>query len=141
MRYIEPPNQILRYALIQGLKIDSFAQHVGSFIAVSLFHTSALALDGGTKRQSLFYIILIFNYYSCLYYFPSHLYRFFSHIIGLISTTFILLSSHSSFNYISILFFTFRNFNLYTLPRLIFSIYCLFILPPHIYIFFHASVS
>ena len=52
MRYIEPPNQILRYALIQGLKIDSFAQHVGSFIAVSLFHTSALALDGGTKRQS-----------------------------------------------------------------------------------------
>ena len=57
MRYIEPPNQILRYALIQGLKIDSFAEHVGSFIAVSLFHTSALALDGGTKRQSWFNIV------------------------------------------------------------------------------------
>ena len=51
MRYIEPPNQILRYALIQGLKIESFAPHVGSFIAVSLFHTSALALDGGITRE------------------------------------------------------------------------------------------
>ena len=84
----------------------------------------------------MIYIILTFlYYYSCLYYFPSHLHRFFSHIKGLISTTFILLSSHSNFNYISILFFTFRNFNLYTLPRLIFSIYCLFILPPYICIF------
>ena len=85
----------------------------------------------------MIYIILTFlYYYSCLYYFPSQLYRFLPHIKGFISETFTLLSSHSSFNYISILFFTFRNFNLYALPRLIFSIYCLFILPPYIYIFF-----
>ena len=53
MQYVEPPNQILRYALIQGLRISSFAQHVGSFIAVSLFKTSALALDGGADTWSI----------------------------------------------------------------------------------------
>ena len=51
MQFVPPPNQILRYALIQGLRISSFATHVGSFIATTLFESSALALDGGTYVQ------------------------------------------------------------------------------------------
>lgn len=47
MQYIEPPNQILRYALMKGLRISTFAEHTGSFIAITLYSTSALALDGG----------------------------------------------------------------------------------------------
>lgn len=47
MRFIEEPNQILRYALMKGLKFSTFAPHTGSYMAQTLFHSSALALDGG----------------------------------------------------------------------------------------------
>lgn len=47
MRFIEEPNQILRYALMKGLQFTTFAAHTGSYMATTLFHSSALALDGG----------------------------------------------------------------------------------------------
>ena len=47
MRFIEEPNQILRYALMKGLQFSTFASHTGTYMAVTLFHSSALALDGG----------------------------------------------------------------------------------------------
>lgn len=50
MRFIEAPHIILRKALIQGARITSFASHIATFLAKTLFHTSALALDGGTFR-------------------------------------------------------------------------------------------
>jgi 5-methylthioribose kinase len=53
MEYIAPPNMILRKAFIQGLKFSSFAQHLGSFLAKTLYGTSALALEGGQLRQRI----------------------------------------------------------------------------------------
>jgi len=50
MRFVEAPNQILRKALIQGLKVTTFAPHLGNFIALTLYGSSALRLDGGTLR-------------------------------------------------------------------------------------------
>ena len=62
MRYIAPPNLILRKHLIAGGEstttmtmttttastkiLSTFAVHMGSFMARSLFGTSALAMDG-----------------------------------------------------------------------------------------------
>ena len=65
MRYIAPPNLILRKHLIAGSEstttmttttastkiLSTFAVHMGSFMARSLFGTSALAMDGMIRYQ------------------------------------------------------------------------------------------
>ena len=48
MRFVEPPHLILRKALIAGQRIYSFAEHTATFLANTLFASSALNLDGGT---------------------------------------------------------------------------------------------
>ena len=53
MRYVEPPNAILRKHLVEGNRLPHVAAHVGSFMARTLFGTSALALDGGSFRSKV----------------------------------------------------------------------------------------
>lgn len=53
MRFVEPPHIILRKALIAGSRLSSFAGHLASFLARSLFGSSALALDGGSFRSKV----------------------------------------------------------------------------------------
>ena len=53
MQYIEPPNIILRRALIAGHKYQLFAGHLGEFLAKTLFGTSLLALEGGALRAKV----------------------------------------------------------------------------------------
>ena len=53
MRYVEPPNLILRKHMIEGTKLPHVAAHVGSFMARTLFGTSLLALDGGSFRSKV----------------------------------------------------------------------------------------
>ena len=65
MRYIEPPTQILRYALMKGLRYPLFAQHIGAFIATTLYKSSALALDGGEGRQDVFMYLCVLIYLIC----------------------------------------------------------------------------
>ena len=45
MQYLEPPHQILRKALVEGAIFPQLADHVGTFLANTLFKTSLLALD------------------------------------------------------------------------------------------------
>lgn len=53
MRFIEPPHIILRKSLIQNQRVTSFAADIGTFMAQTLFGTSALALDGGAFREKV----------------------------------------------------------------------------------------
>lgn len=53
MKYIEPPHLILRKTLIKNLKITTWAKDIGTFMAETLFGTSAIALDGGTLRSKI----------------------------------------------------------------------------------------
>lgn len=53
MRYIEPPHLILRKALIQGMRISSFARDIGMFLAETLFGTSSLSLEGTAFREKV----------------------------------------------------------------------------------------
>jgi len=50
MRFVEPPNIILRKALIAGHKYSTFARDLATFLARTLFGTSSLNMDGGTLR-------------------------------------------------------------------------------------------
>lgn len=45
MQYLEPPHTILRKALVAGKSFPHLAEHVGTFLAQTLFKTSLLALD------------------------------------------------------------------------------------------------
>jgi 5-methylthioribose kinase len=53
MQFIAPPNMILRRALMAGHRYPHFAQHLGTFLAKTLFGTSLLALDGVTLRAKV----------------------------------------------------------------------------------------
>eukprot|EP01038_Epipyxis_sp_PR26KG_P006470 gene6470-8900_t len=53
MRYIEEPHIILRKALISKMKITSFANDIGVFLAETLFGSSGLSLDGGALRARI----------------------------------------------------------------------------------------
>jgi 5-methylthioribose kinase len=50
MRYVAPPAIILRRGLMAGAVYPHLARHLGSFLAATLFGTSALALDATTYR-------------------------------------------------------------------------------------------
>ncbi len=53
MRFVAPPHLILRKAFIQGLRFSTFADHLSSFLARTLYGTSALALGGSAFRQKV----------------------------------------------------------------------------------------
>ena len=53
MRFIEAPHIILRKAFIQGLRFSTFADDLSTFMAKTLFNTSALALNGGLFRSKV----------------------------------------------------------------------------------------
>jgi 5-methylthioribose kinase len=53
MRFVEEPHLILRKAFIQGMKITTFADHTSTFMAKTLYGTSALAMDGGSFRMKV----------------------------------------------------------------------------------------
>lgn len=50
MRFIEPPNIILRKALMAGHRYSTFAADIATFLAKTLFGTSFLAIEGGALR-------------------------------------------------------------------------------------------
>lgn len=45
MEYLAPPHEILRKSLVSGKVFPNLADHVGTFLAQTLFKTSLLALD------------------------------------------------------------------------------------------------
>lgn len=51
MHFVPPPNIILRKALMAGQRFSSWAPHLATFLARTLFGSSLLALDGGTFRS------------------------------------------------------------------------------------------
>jgi 5-methylthioribose kinase len=53
MKYIAPPHIILRKALIQRLRNETFAKDIGVFIAKTSFGSSGLYLDGGALRTKI----------------------------------------------------------------------------------------
>lgn len=53
MRYVEEPHIILRKAFIQGLRFSTFADHLSTFMANTLFGTSSLAMDSGSFRKKV----------------------------------------------------------------------------------------
>jgi len=53
MEYVPPPHLILRKVLISGTKLPKIADHISSFLAKTLYGTSALNLDGGTLRTNV----------------------------------------------------------------------------------------
>ena len=50
MYFVPEPHLILRKAFITGVKISSFADHLSTFLANTLFGTSALNMEGGQLR-------------------------------------------------------------------------------------------
>lgn len=52
MEYLSP-HIILRKGLIQGIRYPKMAEHIGKFLALTLFHTSDLHLDPVTKREKV----------------------------------------------------------------------------------------
>jgi 5-methylthioribose kinase len=52
MRYIEPPHIILRKGLCQAIQYPSLAEHVGEFMAATLFNTSRLHLTDEQFRAA-----------------------------------------------------------------------------------------
>lgn len=53
MRYLEPPHIILRKGLIEGQEYPLLAEHMASYMARTLFHTSLLALPTDTYRAQV----------------------------------------------------------------------------------------
>ena len=53
MRFVEPPNLILRKVLIAGTRLSTMSDHISTFLARTLFGTSALLLDGGSLRSKV----------------------------------------------------------------------------------------
>ena len=53
MRYVEPPHLILRKHLIAGTKLSNISQHISTFLAKTLYGTSALSMDGGSFRSKV----------------------------------------------------------------------------------------
>jgi len=53
MRFIAPPNIILRRALMAGHRYSTFAKDLGVFMAKTLFGTSLIALEGGALRAKV----------------------------------------------------------------------------------------
>jgi 5-methylthioribose kinase len=53
MRFVEEPHIILRKSFIQGLKFSSWADHLSTFLANTLYGTSALALNGTMFRNKV----------------------------------------------------------------------------------------
>lgn len=53
MQFIQPPHLILRKALIQRMKITSFAVDIGKYMAATLYGSSALSMDGGSLRSAV----------------------------------------------------------------------------------------
>jgi len=51
MQYVPPPNIILRKVFIQGLRPSTFATHMGTFCAHTLFGTSMLNMTGSEFRM------------------------------------------------------------------------------------------
>ena len=53
MRYVEPPHLILRKHLIAGTKLSNVSEHLSTFLAKTLYGTSALCMDGGSFRSKV----------------------------------------------------------------------------------------
>eukprot|EP01039_Chlorochromonas_danica_P005751 gene5751-6335_t len=53
MRYVEPPHIILRKALIGAQRLSTLATDLGTFVALTLFRSSALNLPGGVFRAKV----------------------------------------------------------------------------------------
>lgn len=53
MRFVEPPHLILRKVLVAGSRISTMSEHISTFLARTLFGTSALFLDGGSLRAKV----------------------------------------------------------------------------------------
>jgi len=53
MRFVEEPHIILRKAFIQGLRFSTFADHLSTFMANTLYGTSCLAMDSGNFRKKV----------------------------------------------------------------------------------------
>lgn len=53
MRFVEEPHLILRKAFIAGMEISTWADHLSTWMARTLFGTSALAMDGGSFRMKV----------------------------------------------------------------------------------------
>ena len=53
MQYIPPPHIILRKAFLQGHRYSTFAAHLGTFLADTLFGTSALAIGCTSLRHRI----------------------------------------------------------------------------------------
>ena len=53
MQYLAPPHIILRKGLIAGVVYPRLAEHVGGFMAATLFHTSLLALSTEQHRTAV----------------------------------------------------------------------------------------
>ena len=52
MRYLEPPHIILRGGIIEGKVYPKLAEHVGEYMATTLYKSSALALGGAELRRA-----------------------------------------------------------------------------------------
>ena len=52
MQYLAPPHEILRKSLVSGKVFPKLANHVGTFLAQTLFKTSLLALDTQKYRYT-----------------------------------------------------------------------------------------
>lgn len=53
MRFVESPHLILRKVLIAGTRLTTMSDHISTFLARSLFGTSALCIDGGSLRANV----------------------------------------------------------------------------------------
>ena len=52
MRYLEPPHIILRGGIIEGKVYPKLAEHVGEYLATTLYKSSALAVGGAELRRA-----------------------------------------------------------------------------------------
>ena len=52
MRYLEPPHIILRGGIIEGKIYPKLADHVGEYLATTLYKSSALAIGGAALRRA-----------------------------------------------------------------------------------------
>lgn len=53
MRYLKPPHIILRKGLIQGITYPLLADHISEYMAMTLFHTSLLAISTKLHRSAV----------------------------------------------------------------------------------------
>ena len=52
MRYLEPPHIILRGGIIEGKLYPKLAEHVGEYLATTLYKSSALSVGGAALRRA-----------------------------------------------------------------------------------------